>query len=120
MFEMLQNADRGTLVEVTYHVVQRFFERQRFTDAGMRRRRMVAAFGSEMSTPLLDLIEAVISEIEEREGTAFFQLSEEQFRPYWDVLDEMHYALLPESVKNPSEEDLRRIEEFRREYGLAA
>jgi len=120
MFEMLANADEDTLVDVAYHVGLRFYERYRFANANARRERMIAAFGASVNAELIDTVERVIAEIEHHAGAPLAALSQAAADRYLSTLHDMVTARESMTLGDDSEDVRRRIEQFRREYGLAA
>ncbi len=120
MFEMLASTDEGTLVEVAYHVGLRFYERHQFPGAKARRDRMIAAFGNSVDAELIDMVERVIDEIEQRAGAPLAALSDERADSYLNALDEIVTARESLTLGDDSEAARQRIDEFRREFGLAA
>lgn len=120
MFEMLTDADDSKLIKVTYHLGLRMYERHLFDNPEARRKRMLAAFGRDLSSELIETVEGVISEIEAREGMPLRELTDDQTAYYMGELMEMYSRRIEPISPEIAARAERTLAEIREQYGYAA
>jgi hypothetical protein len=114
MFEFLNDAPYGVVLEAVYQVMRRLYQRaphQDFNDG--------FAPGAK-KTPENQAVRSILREIRETEGCRISELSDEAAKRYTRLLSDVLESRSPRPSPADVERALATLEEMRRKYGRAA